>query len=285
MSAEAYALLALSADTLDDLEKARIAAENRLRHMTRDEVDADGGVRDLGLSQDVPEVRALAAVVDGLQQLEHQAMLALRRTLRAHPLGPWVRCTLGIGEKQGARLLASVGDPYWHSLYDRPRTVSELWAYTGNHVLPARSHDGTGSHDPAAAGRDKTAGSGAQGSHDAHGAPGVAPSRARGQRANWSDTAKMRAHLVAISCIKCTGSPYRTVYDKARRKYAEAKHATDCRRCGPAGRPALVGSDLSDGHKHARALRLVAKAVLRDLWRESRRLYGMTDDDAEVEAA
>lgn len=31
-------------------------------------------------------------------------------------------------------------------------------------------------------------------------------------------------------------------------------------------------SPLSDGHKHARALRAVAKAVLRDLWREARRL-------------
>lgn len=44
-------------------------------------------------------------------------------------------------------------------------------------------------------------------------------------------------------------------------------------RCGPAGKPAPEGSPLSDGHKHARAIRITAKAILRDLWIESRGLY------------
>lgn len=42
---------------------------------------------------------------------------------------------------------------------------------------------------------------------------------------------------------------------------------------GPAGKPAPTGSPLSTGHQHARALRLVAKTVLRDLWREARRIH------------
>jgi hypothetical protein len=31
--------------------------------------------------------------------------------MRAHPLGPWVKRTTGVGEKTGARLLAAIGDP------------------------------------------------------------------------------------------------------------------------------------------------------------------------------
>lgn len=58
-----------------------------------------------------------------------------------------------------------------------------------------------------------------------------------------------------------------------REKYADAKHPADCVRCGPKGKPALAGSDLSDGHKHARAIRLTAKEILKDLWIESRDIY------------
>lgn len=58
------------------------------------------------------------------------------------------------------------------------------------------------------------------------------------------------------------------------RQQGGAVHRVPCHRCGPAGRPALIGSPLSDGHKDARALRLVAKAVLRDLWMAARTLHG-----------
>jgi len=68
------------------------------------------------------------------------------------------------------------------------------------------------------------------------------------------------------------------VYDTTRAKYADVIHNASCVRCGPAGKPALVGSPLSDGHKHARALRAIAKEVLRDLWIEARRLHGVTDE-------
>lgn len=346
MSTAQYALLALAADTLDDLERARMAAKSRFRHMTRDEVDKDGGVRDLGLSTDVPEVLALAALVDGLTNLEHQAELALKRSLRQHPLGPWVKVTLGVGEKQGARLLAAIGDPYWNTLHNRPRTVSELWAFCGYHVLPVGGQDPRDTHTRIAAGRDlkqaggavhepsdaqrrlgvapslaltlpashtprdahsrlaggAQAGTGQRGDdtqsstagadHSAGGDAGhhigVAPGRARGQKSNWSSTAKMRAFLIAESCMQCRQSPYRAAYDDTRLKYAEATHQVECRRCGPAGRPAQPGSPLSDGHKHARALRLVAKTILRDLWREGKRLHdldhGITPAEAVIAA-
>jgi hypothetical protein len=233
--------LAMAADVLDDLERVRIANENRLRQLTRSTEDSDGELRGFGLDEQHPDVARLAGLVDGLVKLEHEAELQLKRQLRRHPLGPWVKAARGVGEKQAARLLAAVGDPYWNTLHDRPRTVSELWAYSGYHTVE-----------------------------------GAAPVRARGQRANWSAAAKMRAHLVAVSIVKA-GGPYREVYDEARAKHADAVHQVECRRCGPSGRPAAVGSPVSAGHQHARALRAVCKAVLRDLWREAKRLHEEAD--------
>lgn len=264
-------LLALLADVLDDLERTRIANENRLRQLTRTEVDSDGEERGFGLTLDQPQVAALADVVTALGKLEHQSTLNLQRAVRKHPLGPWIKRTVGVGEKQGARLIAAIGDPYWNTLHDRPRLVSELWAYCGLHVHPAAQG--------AADAHGCTGGGGKQGdpSQDQLGihAPsaGVAPTRTRGQRANWSTTAKTRAYLVAESCIKQARSPYRAVYDDGRTKYADSVHAAPCRRCGPAGKPAPTETPLSAGHQHARALRLVMKEVLKDLWRESKRLH------------
>lgn len=244
-------LLALSADVLDDLESVRIANENRLRQLTRDVADSDGIDRGFGLPLDHPDVARLAALVGDLAKAEHAAALQLQRQMRKHPLGPWVKAARGVGEKQGARLLAAVGDPYINTLHDRPRTVSELWAYCGYHVLPA----GDARRSLA----------------------GVAATRARGQRANWSATSKMRAHLVAVSCMKTTG-PYRDIYEVGRAKYDGALHQAECRRCGPTGKPAQLGSPLSAGHQHMRALRLVAKELLKDLWREAKRLHELDSE-------
>lgn len=264
-------LLTLAADVLDDLEAVRIANENRLRQLTRIEADADGKERGFGLPLDHPDVARLAALVDALVKAEHNAQLNLERMMRRHPLGPWVKATRGVGEKQAARLLAAIGDPYWNTLHNRPRTVSELWAYAGYHVL--RTGQGAADSQTRNAGSGSTGGNLDQRSGEPQRASvGVAATRVRGQRANWSATAKMRAHLVAVSIVKA-GGPYREVYDAARAKYEDAVHHVECRRCGPSGEPAQPGSPLSAGHQHARALRAVAKAVLRDLWREAKRLH------------
>jgi hypothetical protein len=77
---------------------------------------------------------------------------------------------------------------------------------------------------------------------------------------------KMLMRLHAEACIKTTGH-YREVYDKARAEYVDKAHTVDCPRCGPTGKPALVGTPWSKGHQHAAALRKVAKEILRDLWR------------------
>ncbi|MFJ8852306.1 hypothetical protein [Streptomyces sp. NPDC102437] len=284
-------LLALLADVLDDLERTRIANENRLRQLTRTEPDKDGEERGFGLTLDHPQIATLSDMVETLAKVEHQATLNLQRAVRKHPLGPWVKATIGVGEKQGARLIATIGDPYWNTLHDRPRTVSELWAYCGLHVVfPAaqwphgpqlsvgggeQTHPGRGVPDAqfTVAGVIKQGDPGQSEHGTQRSAAGVAPSRTRGQRANWSTLAKTRAYLVAESCIKQARSPYRAVYDNSREKYTDATHAAPCRRCGPSGKPAAAGTPLSAGHQHARAIRAVMKALLRDLWRESRRIH------------
>lgn len=246
-------LLAFHADALSDLEAARIANENRYRQLIRDVTDADGETRGFGLPPEHPDALAYQGIVEAFTRAEAGAVKRLEQRMRQHPLGPWVAAQRGIGNKQAARLLASIGDPYWHSLEDRPRTVGELWAYAG------------------------------YGQIDRIGASGVVRRRRRGEQVSWSDEAKMRAHLVATSIVKTTG-PWREVYDAARAKYADAVHVVPCVRCGPAGHPAPEGSALSAGHRHARALRIAAKEVLKGLWLEARRLHAEADV-ADVEAA
>jgi hypothetical protein len=280
-------LLALAADVLDDLEKVRIANENRLRQLTRSEEDSDGETRGFGLDEAHPDVARLAALVGMLAEAEHKATLNLQRVMRKHPLGPWLAAQKGIGEKQGARLLAAIGDPYVRPEIvredgtvesSRPRKVSELWAYCGYHVVPVgqwlldlQAGDAGGELNGSGPGH---VANGTQGSF-----AGVAPKRQRGQHANWSATAKMRAFLIAEKCVqsgKGSNTTYYQVYAAARAKYADAVHAAECPRCGPKGKPAQPDTPLSDGHKHARALRAVAKEILKQLWREARRIHEET---------
>jgi hypothetical protein len=237
-------ILPIAADVVDDLEKVRIANENRTRQLTRTETDSDGQERGGGYTTNHPEVARIQVIVDMLKEIEHKAVLNLQRAMRHHPLGPWVKTTKGVGEKQAARLLASIGDPYIRPEMERedgtvepsrPRLVSELWQYCG-HGDPARSR------------------------------------RRKGQRVQYSPQAKMRLHLIAASCVKA-GGPYREVYDQRRKDTRERVHNDPCVRCGPSGKPAQPGSPWSAGHQHADALRVMGKEILRDLWAEARELH------------
>lgn len=273
-------LLSILASQVDDLERQRIASENRYRMLTGTDVDADGLRRGLGLPPEHRDVARIRASLDGLAALEHDAILQLQRHMRHSPWGPWLKTAPGVGEKQLARFLGAVGDPYWHTLAQRPRLVSELWAYCGWHTIPvtggqrvndshSRPATGDGSSSPGGQGRGDTH------SRTAAGGVHLAARRTRGQRSNWSEEARKRSWLIATSCVKApSGTTYRAVYDATRAKYADAVHAAECVRCGPAGKPAPAGSPLPPAHQHARALRAVAKAVLRDVWLEARRLYG-----------
>jgi hypothetical protein len=240
--------LQMCADVVDDLEKVKIANENRLRTLTMD------GEHGHGMSSDHPDVKRLADIVAALSAAEHQAVLNLQRSMRKHPLGPFVKNSKGIGEKQAARLLASIRDPYWNDLHNRPRKLRELYRFCGMDVVGTSAQVPTGSQPPYGA--------------------GVAPSKQRGERVHWSPDARMRLWLIASKCVMVGhGGPYRQVYDEGRAKYGDAVHTTECKRCGPKGKPALEGSPLSAAHQHARAIRLICKAILRDLWEESKRIH------------
>lgn len=259
--------LCLAADILDDIERVRIANENRLRQLTRNKVDSDGEERGFGLDENHPDVARLAAMVETLKQVEHDATLNLRRKLRKHPLGAWVKAQRGVGEKQGARLLAAIGDPYVNLAKGQPRTVSALWAYCGLHVLPGNHHPFDTQPRDVAGNKHRDTG---HGWIDTHGrSAGVAAKRKKGERANWSTKAKMRAYLIAESCIKqlgqqcrgghgdtqnntdtsvCSCSAYRVVYDN-RRAHTATTHP-----------------EWTDGHSHNDGLRVASKTILRDLW-------------------
>ena len=255
--------LALAADVLDDLETVRIANENRLRQLTRSGEDEDGEERGFGLDETHPDVAKLSALVQMLADAEHQGVLNLNRTLRRHPLGPWVKAQKGVGEKTAARLLAVVGDPYINPQTGQPRTVSQLWAYCG-HGDPARvKFRGMSQDDLFRLG---------------------------------SPLAKKRTWLIATAILKAgggeekatrrtetiVGAPSLALTYYARKRATEGReHATECKRCGPSGKPAQPGSPWSDAHRHADALRIVGKEFLRQLWLESKRIHESTDQSKE----
>lgn len=79
---------------------------------------------------------------------------------------------------------------------------------------------------------------------------GQAPRRRKGAKSNWNAEARKRTWLIANCAIKHRDSPYREAYDKARESWEDR--------------------DTSDGHKHNHALRMVAKAFLKDLFLQAK---------------
>lgn len=230
--------LRLLADVLDDLESVRIANQNRLRTLT-----TSPKVHGLGLDPEAPEALRLAGLVDGLTQLEKQAEKDLARGLKAHPLGSAAKAMPGVGDKQGARLLAAIGNPYIHGATGLPRAVGSLWSYAGHGDASRKRHKGMSQAELFALG---------------------------------SPEAKMRTYLVATSVWKSgvrDGQPTNDLVavGYGRKSSTEGRtHAVECRRCGPSGKPAEAGSPWSDAHRHADALRVLGKEVLRRLWLAAR---------------
>lgn len=198
---------------LDDLELVRIMNGNRIGALEREHGEA------------LPH---LLDIQERVAAIEHLAHLELVRAWRKHPLAPWAKEYLGLGEKSIARLIAIIGDPA-----ERPN-VAKLWAYCGHGDARRTKAKGMSQDELFRLGNPR---------------------------------AKKQVWLISTSLLKAGN---RVGYDEARAKYADALHESSCVRCGPAGKPALTGSPLSDGHKHARALRYAGKLFLRDLWAASR---------------
>ena len=232
-------LLNTFAGLLDDIEGLRKSGANRLRILTGTEPDEDGVIRGFGLTNSNRSVQILNILQDDLVSFEEDIVKELQKIMKEHPLGPWVKAQKGVGEKQAARLLAAIGDPYWIEAAEfeddegnvtvrqgGPRTVSQLWAYAGLHV----------------------------------GDDGASVRRRKGVQSNWKTEIKTRAYLVATSCIKHTSSPYRKVYDDRR------------------ARTAVTHPDWTPGHSHNDALRIVSKELLKDMWIEAKRLHETKED-------
>lgn len=274
------ALIRVAADTVDDLENVRMGNHSRGLHLTRTTPDKDGEQRGLGLPVDHPEVQLLQVMNKNITALEEGAVKHLQRLMQRHPLGPWAKQQKGVGDKQIARFLAAVGDPYIRPAIDyedgtrepeRVRTLPEFRSYCG-YALSGE---------------------------------GVALARAKGQKLTWNPEARMRLWNVADSCLKglrapcvkdpvlkfaehgpdCACFPYRLFYDDARKKYVTAVHERPCARCTPKGAlPAPVGSPLSGAHKHSRGLRAISQRVLVGVWRESRRIHcGDSERNASIQ--
>ena len=208
--------LGMLAAVVDDLEHARIAQENRLNAFKKTHPDQSTDLFD--------------AILEIAQTAEHAAILKLRRAMRRHPLWPWAKGIKGLGEKQFARLLGAIGDPYWNDgfypdpsgakdedgkpvmlRHNRPRTVRGLRKYCGYHVWD----DGTAPHP-----EDRT-------------------------QNDWKGDARTRTRRITESLLKCGDPTYRAVYDKERVRVADSVHVDVCKPCGPKGKPAKAGSPRS----------------------------------------
>lgn len=306
------------AETLNDLEDLRKATGNRVWQIENGDY--------VGIETTLAAVAT--GLEDALQDVEDGIVKQLEKAMLAHPLGPWLKHPdrRGVGAKQGARLLAAIGNPYWNARDDRPRRgPAELWAYCGFHVLPAslgttETHTCSaggqllaGTDQPPTGNQSSAVGAGQslhpsdQSEYEYHTTPvaGVAPRRRKGAHANWNAQARSRAWLIANSCLKQpVGTRYRDVYIDGRAKYADAVHTSCCERCtacttcgnaasknktehlaehGCDNRRLSVagpGSPLSPAHQHARALRLIAKEVLKDIYVEAKAWHENEEETA-----
>lgn len=115
------AIVTLAADLLDDIERARICAENQLR----------AAVETKGLDP-VLNAQHLAPIhetIAGLLEVEGQAIRRLQAAMKRHPLGAFVQETPGLGAKTVGRFLGAVGP------LEARTTPAQLWAYCGLHVV------------------------------------------------------------------------------------------------------------------------------------------------------
>ena len=133
--------LFMLAAEVHDFELQRMGSTSRYERAIREEgvTDKDGKYRGLGLPVDDPVVHNLMEARDAITAVEEGLIKALVKVMRQHPLGPWQKAQRGIGEKQLARLLNVIGDPYWNAAKNQPRRVSDLWSSGHQHMRGMRA--------------------------------------------------------------------------------------------------------------------------------------------------
>lgn len=240
--------LRIAADTLDDMMHNRIQLDNRVRSQSLTDRDP-----------------RIATLIEGVGNNEKLAERGLILIFRESGFRDFAKRNKGLGEKILARILGHLGDPlvaspkHWVEtpggkekrvlVDDEPylRSVSQLWQYCG------------------------------------HGAPGK---RAKGMTQEealrlGNPMIKKLVFMAAECCMKQKPKEgeeaprFRAVYEERKAETEGKLHTTVCVRCGPSGKPAQIDSPWSDGHRHADALRIVGKEILRGLWLEARLLHGI----------
>lgn len=242
--------LGLLCSIFSDIEKIRIGVGNRVGQALRDEPDKDGRIRGFMLDEEHPAVVKLLIARDGMHNIEEALEKEIVSLMKQHPLGPWVESRKGCGHKTIGRLIGCIGDPYLRVTVSQdgvitqsPRSLRQCWALCGMSVLP----DGT------------------------------TPARRKGEKASWNVNARRALFIISRSQVYGRDNYYRPLYDEEKEHYLKTPHALACKRCGPSGKPAPPGSERSKGHADANALRKVSQQVIKDLWRESRKLHGITE--------
>ena len=233
------------ADTVDDVEKMRIALANRIRFLEED-------------------VDYLTGPLEGAEKIEGLAVKGLEKTMKEHPLFPWIQGRKGIGSKSFGRFLGTLTSAggktedgeeippsgityYYQALEDQPvekveRTVSKLWAYCG--FDPNRKKE-------------------------------------KGKKAKWNHLAKMRLYVIADAayqkrCTTCQEQG-RELREAGIKGWAPPPAGCTCTEDGyferasyDAARIAWQDRDTTDKHRHNHALRVTCKEFLKDLYNEAK---------------
>lgn len=236
----AHLALRTLAKQAENVERVVIAIENQIRRFTED------GWPEAAFLWSEEQVPALRAV-------RSQLMAQLAPTMEGTRLAEWVRETTGLGP--AVFFVLGLMPPL-----EEFRTVSAVWKYSGLHV-----------------------------------ADGRAPKRSAGEGLGFN--VRRRAYVlmrVADPCMRKRTSPYRAVYDR-RKAHTQETHpdmlpaGAGCEFCDRAyertkklraerqferERTAVAidcanlgGAHWAPKHRHADALRVMAKAILRDAWR------------------
>lgn len=194
----------------------------------------------------VPE--PLMLMLAALEEAEKHPKKMIERAAKLHPLYPWQQEVHGLGVHSfgvlmaylnGSAVIASPKRRVGNELVEEEpyvRTVSQLWSYCGYGDSERRRVKNMTQDELLAMGKPKL---------------------------------KARLRLIAEAFLKAGN---RDVYDQARAKYEHAVHAIPCRGRGRCGLD--EGTPWRDGHKHAAALRAVAKEFLRDLYDAESELLG-----------
>jgi len=289
---EGFRILRGRAEMYFDFQQTRVGCENRIK---RGPVDASFFANEFDVVRETEHNLAVALV----KQWKEVVPLAIREWVDATKgLGPHTMARL-LGHVGHPRY----GFPqHWEGMgEDRHlvaddaflRTVGDLWSYCGHGEVLGRRRgmtveDALAAGNPKAKmvthllaesavkepGRDKTAW-GAELSEKEIAAKAAKTSRSShrsepmsgttGKKRSGGIDGQMYAETHTAHAVDATW-PYRKIYEERRRVTLDRVHAEPCVRCGPSGKPAQSASPWSDAHRHADGLRLVGKAILKDLW-------------------